>query len=75
MIQSNTLKTVYASHIGLPRPLPIPPIGIPPPGIPPSPCPDLGFFTVSSTDKIKQAASLAAVIAFILTTAGSHTHF
>ena len=65
----------YFFYIGLPLPLPMPPIGIPPPGIPCSPCPDLGFLTVSSTDRIKQAASLAAVIAFIFTTAGSQTHF
>ena len=65
----------YSFYIGLPLPLPMPPIGIPPPGIPWSPCPDLGFLTVSSTDRIKQAASLAAVIALIFTTAGSQTHF
>jgi hypothetical protein len=34
---------------------------------------DLGTLIVSSTLKIKQAASLAAVIALILTTAGSQT--
>jgi len=46
--------------------------GLPP--TPPSPAPDFGFFTVSSTDNIKQAASEAAVIALIFTTAGSQTH-
>ena len=35
---------------------------------------DLGFFTVSSTDKMRQAASDAAVSALIFITAGSHTH-
>ena len=53
------------SHLGRPRPLPADGGG-------PSP-PDLGFFTVSSTDRIKQAASVAAVMALILTMAGSHT--
>ena len=32
-----------------------------------------GFFTVSSTDKMRQQASDAAVIAFIFTIAGSQT--
>ena len=44
-----------------------------PPGGGPSP-PDLGFLTVSSTDKMRQAASVAAVMALVFTTAGSHTH-
>ena len=64
---SNKLKMIH-NHIGLPRPLPIPPPGGPS-------CWDLGFLTVSSTDSIKQLASEAAVIAFILTTAGSQTQF
>ena len=54
------------SHLGRPRPLPAGAGG-------PSP-PDLGFFTVSSTDRIKQAASVAAVMALIFTMAGSQTH-
>lgn len=53
-------------HIGLPLPRPIP--GGPSP-------PDLGFLIVSSTDSIKHAASQAAVNAFFLTIAGSHTQF
>lgn len=56
------------NHIGLPLPLPIPPPGGPS-------CWDLGFLTVSSTDSIKQLASEAAVIAFILTIAGSQMQF
>lgn len=32
-----------------------------------------GFLTVSSTDKIKQAASIAELRAFVLTSAGSQT--
>ena len=35
---------------------------------------DLGFLTVSSTDRIKQQASEAAVIALIFTIAGSQTN-
>jgi len=45
-----------------------------PPGMPPpccSPCPDRGFFTVSSTDSSRHVASEAAVIALALTMAGS----
>jgi hypothetical protein len=36
-------------------------------------CSDLGFLTVSSIDKIVQAASVAALRALILTTEGYHT--
>lgn len=36
---------------------------------------DSGFLIVSSTLKIKQAASVAAVIALLFTSAGSQTHF
>lgn len=57
---------VSCSHLGRPRPRPIPPGGGPSP-------PDLGFFTVSSTDRIRQAASVAAVMALIFTMAGSQT--
>ena len=35
---------------------------------------DFGFLTVSSTDKMRQAASDAAVSALIFITAGSQTH-
>ena len=56
-------------YMGLPLPRPIPPPGIPP--ICCSPCPDRGFFTVSSTDSSRQVASEAAVIALALTMAGS----
>lgn len=38
-----------------------------------SPPPLFGFLIVSSTDRIRQAASPAAVNALILTMAGSHT--
>lgn len=51
-------------------PLPRPMGGMPPP-IWSAPCPLLGFFTVSSTLRSKQAASEAAVIALDLTIAGS----
>lgn len=53
-------------HMGLPLPRPIPG----PPGASP---PDLGFLMVSSTERMRHVASEAAVIALILTTAGSHT--
>lgn len=55
--------------IGLPLPRPMPPLGAPPP------CPwsALGFLIVSSTERMRQVASLAAVSALILTTEGSHT--
>ncbi len=36
---------------------------------------DWEFLTVSSTDKIKQAASVAAEIILVLTSAGSQTNF
>lgn len=53
----------------MPRPIP--------PGIPPA-CgislADFGLLIVSSTDKIKLAASQAAVSALILMTEGSQTH-
>ncbi len=42
--------------------------------MPASPCPDRGFFTVSSTDRMRHVASEAAVIALIFTTEGSKTH-
>ncbi len=54
------------TYIGLPRPRPLGPPGGPPASA-------LGFFIVSSTERIKQAASEAAVRALILMTAGSHT--
>ena len=44
-----------------------------PPGPPGPPPPALGFFTVSSTERTRQVASEAAVMALILTMAGSHT--
>lgn len=53
--------------MGRPRPRPIPPGG------PPSP-PACGFLIVSSTESIRQVASDAAIIAFILTTDGSQTN-
>lgn len=53
-------------HIGRPRPRPA--------GIPSPSADDLGFLTVSSTDKMRHAASDAAVRALILMTAGSQTH-
>lgn len=37
-------------------------------------CSDLGFLTVSSIDKIVQAASVAAFNAFIFTITGYHTN-
>ena len=50
-------------YMGLPRPRPPPPC-----------CSAFGFLMVSSTDRMRQAASDAAVSALILTTAGSHTY-
>lgn len=62
------------NYIGLPIPRPMPPI---PAGIPPA-CgisfADFGLLIVSSTDKIKLAASQAAVNALIFMMDGSHTH-
>ena len=55
-------------HMGRPRPLPL--LGMPPP----SACAAFGFLIVSSTDRMRQAASDAAVNALIFTTDGSHTH-
>ena len=52
--------------MGLPWPLPLP-------GALPSACAALGFLIVSSTDRMRHAASDAAVSALILTTDGSHT--
>ena len=43
------------------------------PGWPPPPPPALGFLTVSSTERTRQVASEAAVMALILTMAGSQT--
>ncbi len=61
-------KSQWSDHIGLPLPLPRP-------GGPPAPSPPaLGFLMVSSTDRIRQAASEAAVRALIFTTEGSQTH-
>merc|ERR1719309_1506861 len=65
-----------------PIPTGAPDPGTPDPGIPRLPViglssplmSDLGFCTVSSIDRIKQAASDAAVMALIRTTAGSHTN-
>ena len=54
--------------MGLPLPLPRPAAG----PLGPSTV-DLGFLTVSSTDRIRQAASEAAVKALTLTREGSHT--
>ena len=54
--------------IGLPLPRPMG--GMPGPGPPP---PALGFLTVSSTERTRQVASEAAVMALILTMAGSQT--
>ncbi|KAG7243262.1 hypothetical protein INR49_011708 [Caranx melampygus] len=51
---------------GLPRPLPLPPPG--------GPSTELrGFLMVSSTDRMRQAASEAAVRALMRTMDGSHT--
>lgn len=61
--KTNKSKASLKIYIGRPRPLPAPWL---------SP-PLRGFFIVSSTDKIKHAASEAAVSALIFTTAGSHT--
>ncbi len=61
-------KSQRSDHIGLPLPLPRP-------GGPPAPSPPaLGFLMVSSTDRIRHAASDAAVRALIFTTEGSQTH-
>ena len=61
-----TVKPIsQCGYMGRPLPLPRPP--------PPS-CSAFGFLIVSSTERMRQAASLAAVMALILTTAGSHTH-
>lgn len=35
---------------------------------------DLGFWMVSSTERMRQAASHAAVMALVFIMAGSHTH-
>mmetsp|Transcript_12085 Transcript_12085/g.21865 ORF Transcript_12085/g.21865 Transcript_12085/m.21865 type:complete len:217 (-) Transcript_12085:1080-1730(-) len=53
----------------------MPPIGIPPPppGAPPAAASLCGLRMVSSVDKIRQHASVAAAIAFSFTRAGSHT--
>jgi len=56
-------------YMGLPMPRPIP---MPPPAIGGSPA--LGLFIVSSTERIMQAASAAAVSALILMIDGSQTH-
>eukprot|EP00123_Amoebidium_parasiticum_P013299 comp21884_c0_seq1/m.31331 comp21884_c0_seq1/g.31331 ORF comp21884_c0_seq1/g.31331 comp21884_c0_seq1/m.31331 type:complete len:111 (+) comp21884_c0_seq1:259-591(+) len=52
-----------AGYMGLPLPLPMPPCC----------CWLPGFFIVSSTERIMQAASDAAVSALIFIMAGSHT--
>ena len=61
----------------MPRPLPLP--RPPRPAMAaaascPSGCSERGLRTVSSTDSTKQAASVAAVMALIFTTDGSHTN-
>merc|ERR1712097_188036 len=59
------------SHYRMPLPLPpLPPLP-PTPGAPGFSFSDAGLRTVSSTLRIRQAASVAAVIAFLLTSAGS----
>ena len=62
--QPSCLQRNY--HIGRPRPRPR--------GMPSPSAADLGFLTVSSTDKMRHAASDAAVSALIFITAGSQTH-
>ena len=64
-------KRLFLFYImGIPLPLPIPPGGI----MGWSPPPERGFLTVSSTERMRQAASEAAVSALIFTIDGSHTH-
>merc|ERR1719333_777160 len=71
---THTLAARIYRRAGMPRPRPA--MGIP--GWPP-PCAlapatsEVGALTVSSTDRIMHAASEAAVSAFTLTMAGSHT--
>nr|GMD64792.1 hypothetical protein Iba_chr12bCG27760 [Ipomoea batatas]GME21077.1 hypothetical protein Iba_scaffold26711CG0010 [Ipomoea batatas] len=69
------LQTTQTYRLLIPRPRganprPLPPM---PPAASPWALSDCGFFTVSSTLRIRQAASVAAFMAFICTTDGSHT--
>merc|ERR1719154_91085 len=67
---ARSIGSMFTVYMGLPLPLPMG--GMPPP-IWSAPWPLLGFFTVSSTLRSRQAASEAAVMALDLTIAGSQT--
>eukprot|EP00879_Flechtneria_rotunda_P033355 GHRR01036935.1.p1 GENE.GHRR01036935.1~~GHRR01036935.1.p1 ORF type:complete len:153 (-),score=28.89 GHRR01036935.1:456-914(-) len=77
--QASATCSIYCSywhHRLMPLPLPprMPPLPMPLPGMAAASGASLrGFLTVSSTERIRQAASVALCMAFSLTSAGSQT--